>query len=117
MARKRRWKEWVDVNFREILTPRTSTWEDHLPQVLLTKPAEIVQEACQVLEKHDYPVKKMLKSELYYSSTLPNCVPSTALFQLDSGTCTNCIDCFNLHHLLKDAFQTVEGTELLAPHI
>ena len=44
-------------------------WEDYLKQVLLTKPAEVVQEACQVLEKHGYPVKK-LKSELYYSSTL-----------------------------------------------
>ena len=43
---------------------------DHLNQVLLTKPAEVVQEACQVLEKHGYPVEKELKSELYYSSTL-----------------------------------------------
>ena len=42
---------------------------DPLNQVLLTKPAEVVQEACQVLEKHGYSVKK-LKSELYYSSTL-----------------------------------------------
>ena len=45
-------------------------WGDHLDQVLLTKPAEVVQEACQVLEKHGYPVKEGLKSELYYSSTL-----------------------------------------------
>ena len=44
-------------------------WVDHLNQVLLTKPAEVVQEACQVLEKHGCSVKK-LKSELYYSSTL-----------------------------------------------
>ena len=44
-------------------------WENHLNQVLSTKPAEIVQEACQVLEKHDCSVKE-LKSELYYSSTL-----------------------------------------------
>ena len=44
-------------------------WEDHLARVLLTKPAEVVQEACRVLEKHGYPVKK-LKSELYYNSTL-----------------------------------------------
>ena len=44
-------------------------WENHLNQVLLTKPAEVVQEACQVLETHGYPVKE-LKSELYYSSTL-----------------------------------------------
>ena len=42
---------------------------DHLNQVLLTKPAEVVQEACQVLEKHGCSVKK-LKSELHYSSTL-----------------------------------------------
>ena len=42
--------------------------EDHLNQVLLTKPAEVVQEACQVLEEHGWPVKKELKSELYYSS-------------------------------------------------
>ena len=39
--------------------------EDHLAQVLLTKPAEVVQEACQVLEKHGCPVKE-LKSELYH---------------------------------------------------
>ena len=45
-------------------------WEDHLCQVLLSKPAEVVQEAIQVLEKHDCDVKKKLKSELYYSSTL-----------------------------------------------
>ena len=43
---------------------------DHLTQVLLTKPAEVVQEACQVLEKHGCSVEKELKSELYYSSTL-----------------------------------------------
>ena len=45
-------------------------WEYHLVEVLLTKPAEIVQEACQVVEKHGCSVKKALKSELYYSSTL-----------------------------------------------
>ena len=46
-------------------------WEDRLDQVLSAKPAEVVQEACQVLEKHGCSVKK-LKSEfeLYYSSTL-----------------------------------------------
>ena len=44
-------------------------WEDYLPSVLSTKPAEVVQEACQVLEKHGCPVK-MLKSKLCYSSTL-----------------------------------------------
>ena len=41
----------------------------HLDHVLSTKPAEMVQEACQVLEKHGWHVKK-LRSELYYSSTL-----------------------------------------------
>ena len=53
-------------------------WEYDLNEVLLTKPAEVVQEACQVLEKHGYPVKVELKSELYtartyahYSSTSP----------------------------------------------
>ena len=45
-------------------------WEYHLNQVLLTKPAEVVQEACQVLEKHGCHVRKELKSELYYSNTL-----------------------------------------------
>ena len=44
-------------------------WEDHLSHVLLTKPAEVVQEACQVLEKHGCHVKK-LERELCYSSTL-----------------------------------------------
>ena len=43
---------------------------DHLNEVLLTKHAEVVQEACQVLEKHGCSVKEKLKSELYYSSTL-----------------------------------------------
>ena len=37
--------------------------------ILLTKPAEVALEACQVLGKHGCSVKK-LKSELYYSSTL-----------------------------------------------
>ena len=66
-------------------------WMNHLTHVLSDKPAKIVQEACIVLEKHGYSVKKKLKSELYCSSTLPSCVPSTALCQLNSGTCTNCI--------------------------
>ena len=46
-----------------------SMWEDYLNHVLLKKPTEVVQEACQVLEKHGCHVK-VLKSELYYSSTL-----------------------------------------------
>ena len=45
-------------------------WEVHLTQVLLTKPAEVMQKACPVLEKHGCPVKEELKSELYYSCTL-----------------------------------------------
>ena len=67
MARKvARWERW---------------WEDHLAPVLLAKPAEVVQEACQVLEKHGCRVDVRLKSELYYSSTLSE-VASTALCQL-----------------------------------
>ena len=45
-------------------------WEDHLNQVLSTKPAEVVQEACQVMEKHGCCVEEELKSELYYSHTI-----------------------------------------------
>ena len=45
-------------------------WEHYFLKVLSTKPAEVVQEACQVLEKHGCSVKMELKSELYYSSTL-----------------------------------------------
>ena len=37
---------------------------EDLNQILLTKPAEVVQEAHQMLEKHGWHVK-MLKSELY----------------------------------------------------
>ena len=48
---------------------RKLEWEDHLAQVLLTKPAKVVQETTEVLEEHGYHVKE-LKSELYYRSTL-----------------------------------------------
>ena len=41
-------------------------WENHLNQVLFANPAEVVQEACQVLKKHGCSMKKELKSELYY---------------------------------------------------
>ena len=44
-------------------------WEDPFTQAMSTKPMEVVQEACQVLEKYGCPVEK-LKSELYCSSTL-----------------------------------------------
>ena len=45
-------------------------WEDRLYQVLSTKPAVVVQKACQVLEKHGCSVKKELISAIHYSSTL-----------------------------------------------
>ena len=45
-------------------------WQDHLALVLSTKPAGVIQEVIQVLEKHGRPVKEELKSESYYSSTL-----------------------------------------------
>ena len=57
-------------------------WEDHLCQVLLMKPAEVVQEAIPVLEKHGCRVKKELKSELYYSSTFCHIV-----FQVQLRVC------------------------------
>ena len=79
-----------------------SRWENHLNQVLLTKPAEVVQDACQVLKKHGCFVNKELKSELCYSSTLPSCVPSTAFYQLDSCTCAKCMD-FNVYIYLTYA--------------
>ena len=49
---------------------REGRWKYRLNHVLLTKPAEVVQEACQVLEKHGCSVEMKLKSEFYYSSTL-----------------------------------------------
>ena len=57
-------------------------WDDHLDPVLSTKPAEVVQEACQVMEKHGLLVKKELKSELYYSSTLCSLVLYLYLYLL-----------------------------------
>ena len=56
---------------------KTWEWDGHLALVLLIKPAEVVQEACQVLEKHGCSVKEELKSELYYSST-----PFQVVFQV-----------------------------------
>ena len=52
------------------MVARKGWWEDHLCQVLLTKPTDVVQEAIPVLEEHRCYVNKELKSELYYSSTL-----------------------------------------------
>ena len=49
---------------------RKGELEDHLCQILLTKPAEVMQEAIPVLEEHGCYVDVELKSELYYSSTL-----------------------------------------------
>ena len=45
-------------------------WAGHLVCVMSTKPAEVVQEAVQVLQEHGCHVNEELKSELYYSSTL-----------------------------------------------
>ena len=61
---------------------RSWKWENHFYQILLARSAEVVQEACQVLEKHGCSVKKELKSELYYISTLDKlfskyCIMST----------------------------------------
>ena len=66
MASKSRWR--LDP-FTVRFGVAEQEWEDYLVEVLLTKPAEIVQEAIQVLEEHGCNVKE-LKSELYCSSTL-----------------------------------------------
>ena len=82
---------------------------DPLTQVLLTKPAEVVQEACQVLEKHGRSVKKELKSELYYSSTLCQVVFQVLHYanlivalaptaQTDLQMCTHTHTCTYLSH-------------------
>ena len=44
--------------------------EGYVAVVLSTKPADVLQEACQVLEKHGSHVKMEAKSEIYYSNTL-----------------------------------------------
>ena len=49
--------------FSEVAGKGRWEWEDHLAQVLLTKPTEVMQIACQVLEKHGCSVKRKLKSE------------------------------------------------------
>ena len=64
---------------------RRLEWEDHLDQVLLTKPAEVVLEACQVLEKHGCRVKEELESELYYSSTLCQVVFAESMISRTRG--------------------------------
>ena len=37
-------------------------WKDPVFQVLLTKPAKVVQEARKVLKKHGYPLKSKLEA-------------------------------------------------------
>ena len=82
-------------------------WEDHLALVLSTKPAEVVQEACQVLEKHGCPVKAELKSGLYYnySNRIWQVVFQVLHYAslIVAHACTNCMDRFNvhLHHLFE----------------
>ena len=53
----------IAEEFSEVARKGEVKWEDHLSQFLLTKPTEVVQEACQVLEEYGCHVKK-LKSEL-----------------------------------------------------
>ena len=110
-------------------------WEDNLNQVLLTKPAEVVQEACQVLEKHGCSVKK-LKSELYYSSTLCQVVfkvlhyanlivahaPTawTALMHISTinfveGCIPNCVTCLALTHMLMQILLQWRSQVMLVP--
>ena len=54
-----------------LLIDEVMEWKDYLSLVLSTKPAELVREACQVLEKHGCHVKE-LKSELYYVAFFDN---------------------------------------------
>ena len=51
---------------------KESKWEDRLAKVLLSKPAKVMLEACQVLEEHEMVERgsqniKELKCELCYS--------------------------------------------------
>ena len=39
-------------------------WENHLVVVLSAKPAEVVQEACQVLDEHGHDLEDELEDEL-----------------------------------------------------
>ena len=97
--------------------------EGYVAVVLSTKHADVLQETCQVLEKHGSHVKMEAKSEIYYSSTLWQVVfqalhyanlivahaPTVWAAVGACGCWQLAADCFNvhLHHLLKDAFQTV----------
>ena len=75
----------------------TRMWQDHLTVVLSTKPAGIVQEACQVLEEHGSPVKK-LNSELYYSSTHA-CTNVSDMFSYTIHICLCSLWCVALQHV------------------
>ena len=81
--------------------------------VLSTKPAEVVQEACQVLEKHGCPVKE-LKSELYYR-TLCQCVfqvvHNANLIVAHAPTAWTALLYIHLNHVLNNAYQI-----LVRPH-
>ena len=87
-------------------------WEDHLVLFLLTKPAEVVQEACQVLEKHGRLVTK-LKSELYYINALCQGVHqvlhyanTTVAHAPTTGTALLCVSaiCLRMHSELEEEF-------------
>ena len=76
---------------------RKEKLEDHLAQVLVTKPAEVVQEACRVLKKHNISVKKELQSELCRDCgeclyTIIQCIVALAFYratwQLESARTT-----------------------------
>ena len=54
----------------EVAKKESWEWEDHLTQLMLTKSAVVVQEAIHVLKIRGYSVKKVLQSELRYSSTV-----------------------------------------------
>ena len=74
----------------EVATKGRWEWEDHLAQVLLTKPAEVVQKACQVLEKHGCPMRKNLKSEfhaLLFDITFPLCICTCSSYGTFSSDC------------------------------
>ena len=87
-------------------------WENHLNQVLLTKPAEVVQDACQVLKKNGCSVNMELKSELCYSSTLCQVVfqvlHSTNLIVAHAPTAWTLMYIYISYiRMFKDAFQTM----------
>ena len=54
----------------EVAKKESWEWEDHLTQLMLTKSAVVVLEAIHVLKIRGYSVKKVLQSELCYSSTV-----------------------------------------------